>query len=155
MRVNITHYVCAHHTLCMWTSHTMRVNITHYACGHLTIYVSSENLLQHNCWPFFSFCGGGGGNYHHYSLPTNHFNTQISLRRNIKCGYLLWWKMKNWQPCNFFVCHLAASKKSVCILIKNSHYANFHQVQRRSSCKKLSISWKILTHIPFLPTIVN
>jgi hypothetical protein len=45
------------------------------------------------------------------------------------------------QPCNFFVCHVAASKKWF-VLVKNSHFANFHQDQRRSVWKLLHYKWK-------------
>jgi hypothetical protein len=61
-RVNITHYACEHHTVCVSTlqyaceHYTMRVNITLSVC--------SKNLLQYNCWPF-SLPIPGKGNYPH------------------------------------------------------------------------------------------
>jgi hypothetical protein len=46
-------------------------------------------------------------------------------------------EMKSWQPYNFFVRHLVASKISVYLLVKDSYYANFPQGQRRSGWEHL------------------
>jgi hypothetical protein len=39
--------------------------------------------------------------------------------------FALWWKMKKWQPCNFFVRHLAASKKKVSIFGQELSFCQF------------------------------